>query len=94
MLMLVGTYSYHCDLRGELSHGNSHCMESRREFHLCVTVQKYEYLIYLSPPHLMAQQPPSGSGPPHNRGFTIILRRTTLGWIPLDGDQLVAETST
>jgi len=28
--------------------------------------------------------PPSGPGPPQNRGFTIILRHTTLGKTPLD----------
>jgi hypothetical protein len=27
---------------------------------------------------------PSGPGPPHYRGFTIILRHTTLGRTPLD----------
>ena len=28
---------------------------------------------------------PSGPGPPHGRGFTITLRHTTFGRIPLDG---------
>ena len=37
----------------------------------------------------MAQQPPSGPGPPQYRGFTITLRHTTLG-----SDQPEAETST
>jgi hypothetical protein len=32
----------------------------------------------------MLQQPPSGPSPPHNRGFTITLRHTTLGRTPLD----------
>jgi hypothetical protein len=32
----------------------------------------------------MAQQPPVGPGPHHYRGFTIILRHTTLGRTPLD----------
>jgi hypothetical protein len=32
----------------------------------------------------MAQQPPSGSEPPHYRGFTITLRHTTLHSTPLD----------
>ena len=27
---------------------------------------------------------PSGSRPPHYRGFRIILRHTTVGWTPLD----------
>ena len=27
---------------------------------------------------------PSGTGPPHYRGFTITLRHTTLGITPLD----------
>jgi hypothetical protein len=31
----------------------------------------------------MAQQPPSGPGPPYYRGFTITLRHTTLGRTPL-----------
>jgi hypothetical protein len=31
----------------------------------------------------MAQQPPSGPGPPHYRGFTITPRHTTLGKTPL-----------
>jgi len=33
---------------------------------------------------LMAQQPTSGPGPPHCRGFTITPRRTTLCKTPLD----------
>ena len=32
----------------------------------------------------MAQQPLCGQGPPHYRGFTILLRHTTLGRTPLD----------
>jgi len=32
----------------------------------------------------MAQHPPSGSRPPHYRGFTITLRHTTVGRTPLD----------
>ena len=32
----------------------------------------------------MVQQPPSGPRPPHCRGFTITLRHTTVGRIPLD----------
>jgi hypothetical protein len=32
----------------------------------------------------MAQQPHSGPGPPHDRGFTITLRHTSLGRTPLD----------
>jgi hypothetical protein len=32
----------------------------------------------------MAQQPLSGPGPPHYRGFTITLRHITLGKTPLD----------
>jgi hypothetical protein len=32
----------------------------------------------------LAQQPPSGPGPPHSRGFYITLRHTTLGRTPLD----------
>ena len=38
------------------------------------------------PPPLptMAHQPPSGSGPPHYRGFTITLRHTTFVRNPLD----------
>jgi len=32
----------------------------------------------------MAQQPPSGSGPPHYQGFTIAVRCTTVGSTPLD----------
>jgi hypothetical protein len=32
----------------------------------------------------MTQHPPAGQGPPHYRGFTITLRRTTVGRTPLD----------
>jgi len=32
----------------------------------------------------MVQQPPSGPGPPHYRGFTIALSHTTVGKNPLD----------
>ena len=32
----------------------------------------------------MAQQPPSGPGPPHYRGLTVTLRHTTVGRFPLD----------
>ena len=37
---------------------------------------------------------PSGPGLPHYRGFTITLRRPTLGRTPLTSDQLVAKIST
>jgi len=39
------------------------------------------YILIFFP---MAQQPPSGSRPPHYRGFTITLRHTILGRTPLD----------
>jgi hypothetical protein len=32
----------------------------------------------------MTEQPPSGPGPPHYRGYTIILRHTTVGGTSLD----------
>jgi len=35
----------------------------------------------------------SGPGPPHCRGFTITLRHTTLGRIPLDGLSAVLLTT-
>ena len=51
---------------------------------LCFTKNVFCYSDHLPPPFPMAQQPPSGPRPPHYRGFTITLRHTTLGWIPLD----------
>jgi hypothetical protein len=41
----------------------------------------------------MAQQPPSGSGLPHCRGFTITLRHTAISKTPLASDKLDAEVS-
>ena len=41
-----------------------------------------DWLISLPP--RMTQQPPSGPGPPHYRGYMITLRHTTLDRTPLD----------
>jgi len=40
-------------------------------------------MAYIPLPHVTTAL--SGPGPPHCRGFTITLRNTTLGRIPLDG---------
>ena len=42
------------------------------------------YIPCKAPPPLHGATAPSGPGSPQHRGFTITLRRTTLGMTPLD----------
>jgi hypothetical protein len=55
------------------------------EFLKFILQKKNKSFIILTQFFPTAQQPPSGPGPPHYRGFTITLRQATVGRTPLDG---------